>query len=345
MSEFVPKKEHLREVLLHYFLLKKSAAESYRILQGVYGEHCLSQNTCERWFNRFKVGDFDVSDKERPGQPKKFQDSELEELLDEDPCQTQKQLAERLQVTQAAISKRLNMMGKILKAGKWVPHNLNERQMENRKVTSLSLLSRYEKKSFLHRIVTGDEKWIYFENPKRKKSYVNPGQPAQSIPRPNRYGKKTMLCIWWDQKGILYHELLKPGETVNGERYKQQLINLNQSLIDKRPEWAKRHDKVILLHDNAPSHTTKLVKDTTKKLGWEVLAHPPYSPDLAPSDYHLFSSMAHALAEQHFKSYEDVEKWLSEWFAAKEEKFFWKGIHNLPLRWEKCINSNGNYFE
>lgn len=96
---------------------------------------------------------------------------------------------------------------------------------------------------------------------------------------------------------------------------------------------------------NDPSHTTKLVKATTEKLGWEVLAHPPYSPDLAPSDYHLFSSMAHALAEQHFKSYEDVEKWLSEWFASKQEKFFWYGIHNLPERWGKCITSNGNYFE
>lgn len=128
MSDFVPKKGHLREVLIHYFLLKKSAAESYRILQGVYGEHCPSQNTCERWFNRFKIGDFDVSDKERPGQPKKFEDCELQELLDEDPCQTQKQLAERLKVTQAAISKRLHTMGKILKAGKWVPHNLNDRQ-------------------------------------------------------------------------------------------------------------------------------------------------------------------------------------------------------------------------
>ena len=70
------------------------------------------------------------------------------------------------------------------------------------------LLARYKRKSFLHRIVTGDEKWIYFENPKRKRSWVTPGELSTSIARPNRYGQKTMLCIWWDEKGVIYYELL-----------------------------------------------------------------------------------------------------------------------------------------
>jgi len=154
-----------------------------------------------------------------------------------------------------------------------------------------------------------------------------------------------MLCIWWNQEGVVYHELLKPGETVNTDRYRQQIINLNHALIVKRPEWARRHGKVILLHDNAPSHTSKPVKDMLKDLAWEVLTHPPYSPDLAPSDYHLFQSIAHALSEQHFKTYEEVENWVSEWFASKQEKFYWDGIHKLPERWGKCVASDGHYFE
>ena len=76
-----------------------------------------------------------------------------------------------------------------------------------------------------------------------------------------------MLCVWWDQKGVIYYELLKPGETVNTERYRQQMINLNQALCDKQSEYQKRQHKVILLHDNAPSYTSKLVKETIEVFG------------------------------------------------------------------------------
>jgi len=169
--------------------------------------------------------------------------------------------------------------------------------MERRKNTCKILLERYRRKSFLHRIVTGDEKWIFFENPKRKKSWVN---LSTSTARPNRFGRKTMLCVWWDQKSVVYYELLKPGETINTKCYQQQLIDLNCSLLKKRPEYQKRQHKVIFLHDNAPSHTAKPVRDTLEALSWEVLPYATYLPDLAPSDYHLFASMDHALTELWF---------------------------------------------
>ncbi|EGI58127.1 Mariner Mos1 transposase [Acromyrmex echinatior] len=70
MSKFVPNKEHSRTVLIFCFHLKKTAAESYRLLREAYGEHDPSQDICERWFRRFKSGDFDVADKEH-GKPSK----------------------------------------------------------------------------------------------------------------------------------------------------------------------------------------------------------------------------------------------------------------------------------
>ena len=75
-----------------------------------------------------------------------------------------------------------------------------------------------------------------------------------------------------------------------------------------------------------------MVQNYLETLNWQVLPHSAYSLDLAPSDYHLFSSMGHTLAERHFDSYEDVRKWLDEWFASKDEEFFWCGIHkyNCP---------------
>ena len=132
MSNFVPNKVFLRGVLLHYFNMKKSAAESHRILVEVYGDHALSERTCQKWFARFKSGDFDLEDQERAGCPKKFEDAELEALLDEDPCQTQEELALSLEVTQQNISLRLKAMGMIQKQGNWVPYELKPKDSERR---------------------------------------------------------------------------------------------------------------------------------------------------------------------------------------------------------------------
>ena len=54
-----------------------------------------------------------------------------------------------------------------------------------------------------------------------------------------------MLCIRWDQKGVLYYELLKPDDIINGERYRTQLISLKRAIAEKRPEYATRHEAII----------------------------------------------------------------------------------------------------
>jgi len=83
-----------------------------------------------------------------------------------------------------------------------------------------------QKKIIFHRIVTGDEKWIFFENPKRKKSWIDSGALFTSTARPNRFGRKTKSVFGGTRR--VYYKLLKPGETVNTKRYQQQLIDLNR---------------------------------------------------------------------------------------------------------------------
>ena len=67
MSNFVPEKVFLPGVPLHYLNMKKTAAESHRILVEVYGEHALAERTCQKWFARFKIGDLGLEDEEHPG--------------------------------------------------------------------------------------------------------------------------------------------------------------------------------------------------------------------------------------------------------------------------------------
>jgi [histone H3]-lysine36 N-dimethyltransferase SETMAR len=68
------------------------------------------------------------------------------------------------------------------------------------------------------------------------------------------------------------------------------LERLNEALIQKRPALINRK-RVILQHDNARPHSSKKTQQKIKNLGWEVLPYPPYSPYIAPFDYHLFRSL------------------------------------------------------
>jgi len=90
----------------------------------------------------------------------------------------------------------------------------------------------------LWRIVTGDKKWIYFDNPKRKKLWVDPGQPSTSTPKQNIHDHKAMLCIWWDMQDVVYYELLRLNKNITGDRYQLQLNHLNKALLEKRPAVA-----------------------------------------------------------------------------------------------------------
>jgi len=164
----------MREALLFCFNLKKSVAESHRMLVEAYGDNALSETTCRNWFRQFNDDNFDLSNKKVTKEWKSAQEGWgllIADSFGRGRYPIAKNLAE-----QAAISIRLHAMGKVQKIGKWVPHELNDRQMEWRQNTCQILLARQKRKSFLHRIVTGDEKWIYFQNPKRKKSWVDLAQ-------------------------------------------------------------------------------------------------------------------------------------------------------------------------
>ena len=86
-----------------------------------------------------------------------------------------------------------------------------------------------------------------------------------------------------------------------------------------------------------------MTKEAIKTNGWEVLPHPPYSPDLAPRDFHLFRSLSNAMREVSFYTDAALRAWLDEFFASKSNNFYRKGIENFVERWEKVVDTNGEY--
>jgi len=81
--------------------------------------------------------------------------------------------------------------------------------------------------------------------------------------------------------------LLQPDETI-GRPLSRTIDNLSDALEEKRPSTGQGRRKVILLHDNAREHVAKVTQDHIFALGWELLPHAAYSPDMMPFDYYLF---------------------------------------------------------
>jgi len=335
-------KEHIRHCILFAFQLKKNAAEAAEMICSALGKGAVTHTTCKNWYKKFREGDFNLKDKERPGQPQKFEDEELQYLLDQNSTQTEKELAVQLGVTQQVISIRLHKLGKIQREGRWISQ-LSQDNKERRYDTAMSLLSRMKKKDFLHQIITGDEKWILYNNPKRRKSWVK-NQPTTLSAESNVYAKKVLLCIWWDINGIVYYELLNPGETVTTDRYQQQLIKLSNELERKRPLTDNKTRKVILQHDSTRPHVVKMTQRVIFDLGWETLPHAACSPDMAPSKYHLFRSLQDHLSDTHFETLEDIRKSIDDFIDSKPSSFYSSGIRQLPYKWLKVIENDGDYF-
>ena len=98
-----------------------------------------------------------------------------------------------------------------------------------------------------------------------------------------------------------------------------------------------------MLHDNARPHTVKVTRQKLIELGWELLPHPPYSPDIAPSDYHLFRAMQHHLDGKSYDDRQALETDIHEFFESKPARFYRDGIHALPMRWRQIVDSDGSY--
>jgi histone-lysine N-methyltransferase SETMAR len=120
------------------------------------------------------------------------------------------------------------------------------------------------------------------------------------------------------------------------------LDRVNEFLKEKRPHLV--NIKGVVFHqDNARPHVSKMTQQKIKELNWKILDHPPYSPDLAPSDYNLFRSLQNHLNNKKFERFEEVNDAIPAYFESKPRSFCKAGIEKLVTRWETVITSNGSY--
>ena len=137
--------------------------------------------------------------------------------------------------------------------------------------------------------------------------------------------EKVLASIFWEQDGIILIDYLPKGQTINAEYHSSLLVQLKDILKEKRRvrEGHQGGDRSLVLYDIAPAHRTLATHKKRAYLGFQCLDHPPYSPDLVPSGYHLFPGLKKKqLKGRHFSSDAEVIAAAETWLDGQPSDFF-----------------------
>jgi histone-lysine N-methyltransferase SETMAR len=340
----------LRVIVYYCWKRHMSPPDIFKEVNATLGNGSISLRTCQNLVNKFSSGDFEMNDATHSGRPPMDIDGRLQELLDENPHHSVRSLAQEIGVSAHAVHEHLRGMGKKYLTTCWIPHRLSEENKAARVRACEELLLMHRHSQFLHQLVTMDETWIYWDmentGHQRKAWHGDGDQPVVAVKARGPTNRKHMLSIFWDCHGVLLMEVLPEGETVTADYYCLLLDRLITAIQMKRrrssssANWSMRYQ-----HDNARPHVARKTVEKLNELRFIVLPHPPYSPDLAPSDFYLFSPLKSALRGKTYASKEDIQADIEAWIASKPREFFDAAFTKLPGRWQKCIDHAGDYFE
>ena len=234
------------------------------------------------------------------------------------------------------------------RTARWVPRMLTPAMQTRRQVVSAKNLAilQDDRDDFIDRLVTQDETWVHHFDPEsnvQSKQWKRVGSPPPRKFKKTSSAQKVMASVFWDKDGVIMIDYLERGHTVTGNYYAQELQKLREEL--KRKRRGKLMPGVRLLQDNAPRHTSHVAMATAKECGFELLEHPPYSPDLAPSDYYLFPKLKSVLRGRCFETDNDVIDAVDDFLTGQNSSFYYDGIAKLDERWHKCVEAKGDYIE
>ena len=198
---------------------------------------------------------------------------------------------------------------------------------------------------FLRRLVTIDERWTNHYTPESKQ------QAKQWVGNAGTALKRANTTISWKGYGFCFsvfqshivHQLF--GKRKINQQWLLLCIigSINRRNYNKMASFVK--EKMHFLQDNAPAHKSIKIMGKVNELPFKLLPHPPYSPDLALSDFYLFPNLKRWLQGQRFLSNEEVKWETNGLFGGLDKSYYKRDIKMLKDRWTKCIELKGDYVE
>lgn len=333
-----------RAVVHYLWLLGKQPQEIYDSMVEAYGEGSFSLSFVKKWKVMFDNGRTGIEDQERTGRPfEKENVDKVNQYIKDYPFSSARSVASALDIDKKTV---VNILTKVLhrkkRHAKWIPHFLNEDQIEQRLNVSRALFERilFFKPPKFNCVITCDESWFYL-NYFNDSAYLEDGQTIE-VPKRMISDQKIMIFTAFSAQGLIMIEML-PQKCIFNSSYMCETIlpKLNQN-ARSRPEIGTR--KKIFIHmDNAKPHQAKIVKEKMKSLNMEELPHPAYSPDLSPNDFWFYGFIKEKLKGRIHNSPEELLRSIYE-IVKKIDKRTWMDVmDSWKLRLEVVIRSQGSY--
>ena len=311
-------KSLIRRCLLYDFLSGRSAAESERCINQAFDQDTVSSATCRCWFQKFREGDYSCEDKPRSDRPSIVDEDELWRHIEKNPRASTRDLARTFSTSQSTIMMALKKLGKVYKIGRWIPHQLDDSLRTHRVETSRILWSKSKDFSWLDHIITMDETYITFRNPPSRGQWIDKEEKPEPLPKAGQRPQQVLLSVWWTVDGVVFYDVLLPRATIMAEVFSVQIDDVVERLKRDR----LRRSKMFVLMDNARPHVAKSVVSKIRDLDWEILPQPPYFPDMAPSDFHLFRALNAQLEGKNFMNVDEVKLWVDNFFGSHSPQFY-----------------------
>ena len=341
-----------RAVIRYLYLKGKTGKEIHGELADVYGSSAPSYAQVKFWVGEFKLSRTSSEDEARSGRPLDATDVEMckkvRDLVYSVRRIQVKEIAQTSGISHGSVSIILHdRLGMRKLTARWVPKSLSDEQMATRASVCSALLKSFRPiDDFLLRLVTVNETWVHYYEPENKaqsRQWAGPWSPRPKKFKTRPSAGKVMATVFWDAKGVIMLDFLPKRSTITGMYYANLLDQLRTAIREKRR--GKLSKGVLLQLDNERVHTCKVAMDVVKRNEYELIPHPAYSPDLAPSDFFLFPNLKTDIRGLHFRSDEEVVTAVEEWVNAKDPDIFSSGLMALEHRWSKCTTLEGNYIE
>jgi histone-lysine N-methyltransferase SETMAR len=191
-------------------------------------------------------------------------------------------------------------------------------------------------------ILTGDESWFFDYNPKGK-FWLPPDVDAPQMARQviNINTSKVMVTLFWNPWRVHVSNAFL-SESFNEDHFVRHILHPIHSL--QIVAVAHKQKKTFIRHmDNSPLHRPKVAKARLSSLPIHLARHPPYSPDLPPSDFFLFGYLKGKILGLEFESPPAFFAWINAEFQRIAREALEAIFESRIIRVQQCIGSQGDH--